>query len=146
MIVCGNLAHGAAIAAAIPRRFNPACDPVISNVNAAGELLGGVIYDGFTGPCIFLHQAGFSKFWLTRDMLWAAFDYPFNQLGCSKVCGTIPSTDDKLLTLNIKLGFDVEGRIEGAYPDGDMLILSMVRKNCRWLNITPQGIISNHTR
>ena len=143
MIVFGNKAHGEAIAAAIPRRFNPACDPVISNVSETGELLGGVIYDGYTGPCIFIHQAGFSKFWLTRDMLWTAFDYPFNQLGCSKVCGTIPSTNQDLLILNMKLGFRIEARIAGAYVGGDMLVLSMTRDECKWLGITPRGIVSN---
>lgn len=139
----GNVDHGAEIARAIPRRFNPACDPVISNARADGTLLGGVIYDGYTGPCIFIHQAGFSKFWLSRDMLWVAFDYPFNQLGCSKLCGTIPSTNPGLLAINLKLGFRVETKIEHAYPGGDMLILSMTRDECPWLKIKPSGLTSN---
>jgi len=143
MIQFGNKDHGAAIAAAIPRRFNPVCDPVISNVDdKTGELLGGVIYDGFTGSSIFIHQAGFSKFWLSRDMLWAAFDYPFNQLGCNQLRGTIPSTNPDLLKLNLKYGFNVEAVLAGAYPGGDMLILLMKKAECRWLNITPRGIRS----
>lgn len=143
MIEFGNLEHGWAIADAIPRRFNPYADPVISNVDdKTGELLGGVTYDGFTGNCIFMHQAGFSKRWLTRDLLWCVFDYPFNQLGCVKVCGTIPSYREELLAFNERLGFRVETSIEDAYVGGDMLILSMRREDCRWLAHKPQRLRS----
>lgn len=133
MIEFGNTAHGAAIAAAIPRRFNPACDRVISNVAETGELLGGVIYDGYTQNCIFMHQAGFHPRWMTRELLWIVFDYPFNKLGCAKVCGTIPSDAVELLEFNRRLGFKVETKITDAYPSADMLILSMRREDCRWL-------------
>ena len=140
MIVFNNKEHGELIAAAIPRRYNPACDPVISNVNSEGKLLGGVIFDGFTGPCIFIHQAGFDKHWMSKDMLWVAFDYPFHQLDCTKLCGTIPSTDAKLLAFNERLGFKIETRIADAYPGGDMLVLSMTRDQCPWLKIRPKGL------
>ena len=144
MIQMGNIEHGAAIARAIPRMFNPACDTVISNVTSEGNLLGGVIYDGHTGPCIFIHQAGFDKHWLSRDMLWVAFHYPFVQLNCSKLCGTIPSSNTALLSFNCRLGFSEETRIKDAYPDGDMIILSMKRDDCRWLKLQPRGLQAGH--
>lgn len=141
MIVFNNKDHGRVLAASIPRWFNPETDPVISHVrDSDGALLGGVFYDGLTGPCIFIHQCGFDKRWLSRDMLWAAFHYPFVQLKCSKVCGTIPSGNPKLLALNEKLGFKVEASIKDAYPDGDMLVLSMTRGECPWLSIKPRTI------
>lgn len=133
-----NIAHGWAIAGAIPRNFNPALDPVISHTNNLGELLGGVIYDGWTGSCIFMHQASFHKSWLSREYLWVVFDYPFNQLGCLKVCGTIPSGNQTLLEFNKRIGFIQEAKIEGGYPDGDLLVLSMKRDQCRWLDYTPK--------
>ena len=145
MIEFNNIEHGHAIARAIPRMYNPGVDPVISNVSESGDLLGGVIYDGYTGPCIFIHQAGFDKHWMSRDMLWVAFDYPFNQIGCAKLCGTIPSTNTELLDINLRLGFYVEGSIKGAYPGGDMLILSMERDQCRWLKLKPRGLRSRVT-
>lgn len=139
MILFNNSDHGKRIAHAIPRNYNPAVDPVISHVDAEGKLLGGVIYDGYTGPCVFAHQAAFSKHWLSRDMLWMIFDYPFNQLKVKKICGTIPSCNQALLAFNFKLGFTVETAIKDAYPDGDMLILSMTRASCRWLNVKPRA-------
>jgi RimJ/RimL family protein N-acetyltransferase len=146
MIVFNNKDHGRIISAAIPRRFNAEFDPVISNLrDEDNALLGGVTFDGYTGEggCIFMHQAGFSKRWISRDMLWAAFDYPFNQLKVKKICGTIPSGNPKLLALNHRLGFKVEHSIEDGYPGGNMLVLSMTRGECPWLSIKPKGIRAN---
>ena len=143
MIHFNNAEHGRRIAGAIPRMFNPNVDPVISRTDEEGKLLGGGIYDGFTGTCIFIHQAGFSKRWMSRDLLWVAFDYPFNQLGCYKVCGTIPSTNPELLDINLRLGFTIEAMIGGAYPGGDMLVLSMTREACPWLKLKPRGLLSD---
>lgn len=138
MILFNNTEHGFKIAAAIPRPYNPAVDVVISNVTSKGNLRGGVIYDGFTGGCIFMHQAGFQANWLSGNMIWIVFDYPFNQLKVNKVAGTINSNNKELLDFNRRLGFIEEGRIKHAYPDGDLLVLTMERSMCRWLKIKPK--------
>lgn len=138
MIEFNNIVHGFKIAAAIPRPYNPAIDIVISRVTPEGNVMGGVIYDGFTGGCIFMHQAGFDRRWLTGNMMWIVFDYPFNQLHVAKVAGTINSKNEELLDFNRRLGFKEEARIKNAYPDGDMLVLTMARADCRWLKIKPK--------
>ncbi len=138
MIEFNNVVHGFKIAAAIPRPYNPATDIVISHVTSIGNVLGGVIYEGFTGGCIFMHQAGFHKRWLGGNMLWIVFDYPFNQLRVNKVAGTINSKNKELLDFNMRLGFKEEARIRGAYPDGDLLVLTMPREECRWLKLKPK--------
>jgi hypothetical protein len=138
MIVFDNIEHGFKIATAIPRPFNPDIDKVISKVTPEGNLMGGVIYDGFTGGCIFMHQAGFSKNWLVGDMMWIVFDYQFNQLHVNKVAGTINSNNKELLDFNLRLGFKEEARIKNAYRDGDMVVLTMERAACRWLKIKPK--------
>jgi hypothetical protein len=144
MIEFGNIVHGFQIAAAIPRVFNPSADQVIS-ATKDGQLLGGVIYEGMTSNNIFMHQAGFDKRWLLGDMLWVAFDYPFNQLRVGMVCGTIPSTKPELLDFNLRLGFKHECTIRGAYADGDLLVLAMRRAECRWLKLKPRTLKSNVT-
>jgi RimJ/RimL family protein N-acetyltransferase len=135
----GNISHGFEIAAAVPRNYNPVKDIVISRTREE-KLLGGVIFEGYTGSAIFAHQAAFDKHWLSRDMLWVLFDYPFNQLNCKKIIGTIPSCNLELLVFNRKLGFKLEYEIADAYPDGAMSILSMTRADCRWLNLKPRGL------
>lgn len=138
MIIFNNVVHGFKIAAAIPRPYNPAVDVVISNVTQEGNVLGGVIYDGYTEGCIFMHQAAFNKYWLGGNMLWLVFDYPFNQLKVNKVAGTIPSYREDLIAFNQKLGFKEEARIRDAYPDGDLIVMTMPREACRWLKIKPK--------
>lgn len=143
-IETNNLEHGYRIADAIPRIFNPHADKVISRTAEDGRLLGGVIYEGLISNCIFMHQAGFEKTWLTPDLLWVLFDYPFNQLGLDKVCGTIPGSKVELLEFNQRLGFRVECVIKEAYKDGDLVIMSMRKRDCRWLRVKPKSIRSNH--
>lgn len=138
MIEFGNHVHGFKIAAAIPRPYNPSTDIVISRVTPEGNCMGGVIYDDFTGGCVFMHQAGFDKRWLTGNMMWIVFDYPFTQLKVNKVAGVVNSNNKELLDFNRRLGFKEEARIKNAYLDGDMLVLTMERADCRWLKIKPK--------
>lgn len=143
MIHFNDIDHGYRIADVIPRIFNPMADKVISRTDKDGKLLGGVIYEGFISNCVFMHQGSFAKHWLSGDMLWLLFDYPFNQLKVGVVCGTVPSSRPDLVTFNERIGFRVECSIKGAYKDGDLVIMSMRRPECRWLNVKPKSIRSN---
>ena len=58
-IEINNLEHGAQIAAAIPRPYDPINSMVISRVTSEGNCLGGVTYDDFTTAGVFVHQATF---------------------------------------------------------------------------------------
>ncbi len=138
-----DMMHGTEIAMAIPRILNPSIDKVISRTSSSGELLGGVIYESMISNCVFMHQAGFSKNWMSPDMLWLLFHFPFCQLGLGKVCGTVPSSKPELVDFNRRLGFEVEARIVDAYKDGDLVIMSMRKENCRWLKYKPRTIRSN---
>lgn len=135
----GNSEHGYRIAEAAGCVFNPAADRVIS-MTGHGELLGGNIYTGFTGASIHIHMAGFAPSWATRDFLWVAFDYPFNQLKCKKVFGQVHEKNARALEINLKLGFKIEVRIEDVFNDGACLLLSMYRDDCRWLKLKPRTL------
>ncbi len=135
----GREEHGHRIAREAGCTFNPAVDKVIA-VTSAGKLLGGNIYQGYTGASIQLHMAGFEPSWATRDFLWVAFDYPFNQLGCRKVFGQVPETNTRALEIDLKLGFKIEARIDDVFPDGACILLSLAREDCRWLKLKPRGL------
>lgn len=143
MIHFNDTDHGYQIAGVIPRIFNPMADKVISRTDKDGRLLGGVIYESLISNCVFMHQGSFSKKWHSKDLLWVMFDYPFNQLKVDVVCGTIPSSNPELRAVNERLGFKVECSIKDAYKDGDLLIMTMRKPECRWLSITPKSIRSN---
>jgi hypothetical protein len=120
--------------------FNPKLNHVIARVDNQGKLLGGVTYEKFTGASITMHVRSFDKRWLTKDLLWVIFHYPFVRLGCEKVLGFTPSTLGDAIAFNKKIGFIEEYRIEDACPGGDLVVLSMRRADCRWLGIRPLGL------
>lgn len=139
MITINDVLHGMAIAQAAGHIFNPDTDPVVSRV-VAGRLAGGVTYTGYTKASIYMHVAGFLPGWGSRDLLWTVFHYPFVQLGCSKVFGEIRADRPQMLEFALKLGYHVEARLEGRFPDCDALILAMRREDCRWLKLRPTGV------
>jgi hypothetical protein len=113
---------------------------VCVSVTSEGNLLGGVVFDGYLERSIQMHVASFSPTWLSRDFLWAAFDYPFNQLGVEVIFGPIASTNAHALRFDHKIGFTEHTRLLGAVPGGDLIILSMYRHECRWLDHQPRTI------
>lgn len=143
MIVFNIDEHGKAIAKASGYKFYFRGVPVISRINNEYELLGGVIYTKYTGSSVEMHVAGFTPTWLSRDFLWCAFHYPFEQLGCRRVFALVPSDNLHALTFDTKLGFTPEAVIPDVYPHADLHILSMTRDQCRWLKLQPKALKDN---
>lgn len=131
--------HGEALTRVLDpdQPFRENFDRVIS-VTSGGKLLGGVTYDGFLHRSVQMHVASFSPKWLTREMLWLVFDYPFNQLKVERVFGPVASTNKKAIAFDEKIGFTEHTRLVGAVPGGDLIIFSMERADCKWLKIKPR--------
>lgn len=104
-----------------------------------GARAGGFALCGYLGAAMSVHMAGRDPRWCSRDLLWMVFDYAFNQLGLRKLVAPVASTNTIALEQDLRAGFRLEARIRDAYPDGDLLLLTMTRENCRWLNIRPQS-------
>jgi RimJ/RimL family protein N-acetyltransferase len=134
MIVDNDRRHGARIAKASGCILH--CDDtVISRVTSDGNLMGGVLFQEYTGVggSVGLHCAGFHPNWLGRELLSAVFDYVFNQLQCNKAIAPVPSKNQVALALDYKLGFKYVTTVPGYFPDGNLVVLDMVRDDCRWL-------------
>ena len=82
-----------------------------------------------------MHVAAIRSNWISKDLLWAAFDYPFNKLGVKVILAAVSSNNDEALKLDRHLGFVDKAYIEDAHIDGDLVILAMRRENCRWIDI-----------
>lgn len=139
MIVFNDHSHGYAIAARAGAVFNPAVDTCIATVRD-GQIAGGQIYSDYTGVSLTMHVAGFDPMWISIDMLWVSFHYPFIQLGCKKIFGQVPEDNIKALEFDLKLGFKEEARIRDVFPSGDLILLSMRREDCKWLKIKPRSL------
>ena len=67
-------------------------------------------------------------------LLFAAFDYPFNQLGIEKTFGIVNSQNIKAMEYDQKLGFKEAVRFKGMHTDGgDLVVFEMDKADCRWI-------------
>ena len=106
----------------------------IGNVRDS-KIVGVVGYDQYNGASVIMHAAGDSSNWLSRDMLWAVFDYPFNVLGAKMIIGLVPSANTDALKFNKHIGFRVRQWLYGAHPDGALVLMTMAKDECRYLEI-----------
>ncbi|MDE4913465.1 hypothetical protein PQI07_22555 [Methylobacterium sp. 092160098-2] len=121
--------------------FNPEGESCIARF-VDGSFVGGVVYSNATQSSLQMHVAGVRRGWLNRDLLWVAFDFPFNQLGLRKVFTSIRASNTEALRFNASLGFKDEAVLTDVYPEGDMVIRSMYKADCRFLNIVARTIRS----
>lgn len=100
-----------------------------------GELIAGVVYEGYNGTNVFVHVAAVpGKRWLNRDFLAYAFHYPFNELKVKRISAYIMANNLESIRGSEHLGFQLEATLEGAGQDGvDVLIYKMKREDCRYV-------------
>lgn len=110
----------------------------IGVIGKGGDLIGGVIYAEWREVApgqhdIRMHCAG-EPGWLTKKTLRVFFSYPFVSLKCIRVTGTVAKANKRSRDLNKRLGFKEEGRIRDGLGCGrDMIIMGMLRSECRWI-------------
>lgn len=97
-----------------------------------GKLVAVVGYDMYNGASIQMHVAGEGN-WFTKDMLYAAFDYPFRVCKCNMVIGLVPSGNTAAIKFDKHIGFEVQLNLAGAHPDGSLLVMTMKKEQCRYL-------------
>lgn len=126
--------------------FNPQGEAVISR-HIDDKFVGGIVYANYTGAggSIEMHTGSVRPIWVNRDILWAAFDYPFKQLGCVKVLGRVKENNFSALAFFYNLGFTVETTVVDVYPDCGLHVIGMYADKCRWLDLKPRSIRTNRS-
>ena len=61
------------------------------------------------------------------------FMHPFAQWGLRRVTGLVPAKNTDALRFDLHLGFKQEGYLRHALPDDDLVLLGMLRENCRFI-------------
>ena len=97
-----------------------------------GSIWGVVGFDNFSEYDCEMFMAG-EPGWISRTFMKASFAYPFKQLGLSRVTGRVDAHDTKTIDIDKRLGFRVEGRLRNALGDRDIVIVGMLRQECRWI-------------
>ena len=102
----------------------------------AGELVAGVLYEGFNGRNMWIHVAAKpGAKWLVRDYLKACFQYPFVVCGVDRLTGYVNESNLAARRFDEHLGFREEARLKGAAPDGgDVILYVMWKKECRYVD------------
>ena len=111
--------------------FTPENSSCIGLLNKEGQLIAGVWYENYNKSSIMAHIAIQGQ--VTREFLFTIFDYPFVQLGVEKIIGPVNSNNLDALKLDKNFGFEEEARIKNAYPDGDLVLLTLTKDKCRFI-------------
>ena len=96
-----------------------------------GEIVAGVIYEGWNKQSIVCHIAVTGS--LTPTFLAKIFDYPFRQIKVHKIIATVASKNYKSIRLVSNMGFKEEANIKDAHPLGDIIVFTMIKEDCRFL-------------
>jgi RimJ/RimL family protein N-acetyltransferase len=100
-----------------------------------GNLVAVVAFCGFLPNACHMHIGTVGDNWMSKDLLWACFDYPFIKLGKKVILATLDASNKEAVRLNRHLGFQDKCVIEDAHENGDLLIMTMKREDCKWLNL-----------
>lgn len=100
-----------------------------------GEVVAVVVFDTFSpaDACMHIASDG-TKRWMSKELLLAAFAYPFVQLGLRRLTGLVPAKNKEALAFDEHIGFVREGYHPHACPDDDLVSLGLLRENCRFID------------
>jgi len=96
-----------------------------------GEFVAGVIYENWNRRTITCHIAISGR--LTPRYLAVIFDYPFNVCDVKKIIVPVDSTNSKSVNLVEKMGFTEEARIKDGMANGDMILYTLAKNDCKYL-------------
>lgn len=96
----------------------------VSLVDDNDQFLAVTVFSAYTGTNIDMHIAARPKsHWLSRSYFNASFELPFLVLEVPRVTGLIRAENLKAQRFVTRLGFQYEGRMRKAFPDGGDLVL-----------------------
>lgn len=105
----------------------------IGLMRSDGSIAAAVGFNGWQSDSVFMHVAFDTAHSMTRDLLRAAFYYPFIQCGKAAVYALIGKENDECLKLVKKLGY----RPISKTVDCEMF--EMFSEECRWIKEKAHG-------
>jgi RimJ/RimL family protein N-acetyltransferase len=96
------------------------------------DILAVCEYSDWNGVTVMMHCASGRKNWLSREFLWFSFYYPFVQLGVRKIISPVESGNEICRRFIEHIGFSLEATLKDCSPEGDLLLYTLSRENCRW--------------
>jgi len=97
-----------------------------------GELAGVFIFTPMHKGDSSLHVAKAAPGWLTDAFLRACFSHAFLTLGCTRLGGTVLTTNYPSLSIAKRMGFRELCTLRG-YTIGDLVLFEMLKGECKWV-------------
>lgn len=123
-----------------------------SDAKAIGMVSGGrvravVAYDTFSDNDCRVHLASDGKSnWMTREFAVRAMAYPFIQCNFTRISSLNSILNRPALQFALRFGWVKEGvQREAGWEGEDLLILGMLRRECRWLAVPETPPLSADT-
>lgn len=105
----------------------------IACMRADGTIAAAVGFNAWQTDSCFMHVAFDSAHSMTRDLLRAAFEYPFVKCGKGAVYALIGKENDECLRLVRKLGY------RDLHQTIDCVMFEMLSAECRWIKEKEHG-------
>jgi RimJ/RimL family protein N-acetyltransferase len=95
-------------------------------------LIGGCVFNNYTGLSVQMTAAG-KGLWCTHEFLKTCFSFAFIGLKCRRITVLVAVSNTKALKLNKHLGFIEEGLVRMGEGEDDLILLGMLKSECRYL-------------
>jgi len=103
----------------------------IGLINEDGTIAAVTAFSDYNGASIRMHVAIEGK--LNREYIRYCYSYPFQQLKIKKLIGLVDSNNKDALRFDLHSGWVQEAVIKDAAPNGDIIVLTMTRDQCRFI-------------
>lgn len=109
------------------------CAPytTIGVVNRCGEIIGGFVFNNWTGPNVEVSLAGRGA--ISKGALRAVAHYVFVQLKCRRATAHCKSHNMRAILQAERGGWKREGMHADWFYDDDAVSLGITRASCSWL-------------
>lgn len=137
LVELNNPAHALLIARTLRKHYMHGVDYCVSR-SSGGRLLGGVLYTNYNRHSVALHLCGLVPNWMSRALVFWAFEYPFGMLKVHRLMAVMSSAN-RSYALAVRMGFTEDAWLPDVVPDGVLVVMSMKAGACRWLGERPRN-------
>ena len=96
-----------------------------------GGIAAGIIYEDWNGASIVCHIAIRGR--ANKQFLLAISEFAFNTCAVHKIIAPVYSSNEKAMTMVRKMGFVKEGILRNAEPNGDIVLWTLTKSQCKYL-------------
>lgn len=90
-------------------------------------------YNNFNGKLCSMHAVIQDPSFVSRPIIREIFEFPFVTCGREHVIAPVESGNKEALDFDKRLGFKELYRFPDGAVEGDLVILGMSKKECRWI-------------